>query len=38
MLNNNTQNYLTVCKQMSFNNLFKTKVTDKLFAIYVYII
>ena len=32
MLNSNTWNYLTVYKQMSSNNLFKNKVTDKLFA------
>ena len=32
VLNNNIQNYLSICKQISSNNSFKNKVTYKLFA------
>ena len=32
MLDRNTCNHLTVCKQMSSNNSFKNKVTYKLFT------
>ena len=32
MLKSNTWNHLTVCKQMTANNLFENKVTYKLFA------
>ena len=32
MLNSNTRNDLTMCKQMSFYNSFKNKVTNILFA------
>ena len=32
MLDRNTGNHLTVCKQMSFNNSFKDKFTYKLFT------
>ena len=41
MLDGNTWNHLTVCKQKSSNNSFKNKVTNKLFSyksiIYIYI-
>ena len=32
MLNGNAWNYLTVCKQISSNNLLENKVTYKLFT------
>ena len=38
MLDRNTCNHLTVCKQMSYNNLFIDKATNKLFTyVYIYI-
>ena len=32
MLDRNTWNHLTMCKQMSSNNLYKSKVINKVFA------
>ena len=32
MLNRNIFNHVTGCKQINSNNLFKNKVTDKVFA------